>query len=68
MFEKNKTFFISNLKIFACMIDIFLKKNADRLLIKSFQIDDDENVTRVKKQILKLQKRHENICADGYVK
>lgn len=68
MFEKNKTFFISNLKIFACIIDIFLKKNADRLLIKSFQIDDDENVTRVKKQILKLQKRHENICADGYVK
>lgn len=50
------------------MIDISLKKNADRLLIKSFQNDDDENVTRVKIQILKLQKRHENICADGYVK
>lgn len=57
MFEKNKTFFISNLKIFACMIDIFLKKNADRLLIKSFQIDDDENVTRVKKTDFKVTEK-----------
>lgn len=39
------------------MIDIFLKKNADRLLIKSFQIDDDENVTRVKKTDFKVTEK-----------